>query len=374
MADLRNLSLEDVENLAGVGIRPDAEDRSGTFLLENLHTICVTQQTKGLELLPLAEALNKYAWLSERYYWKAVRRDQDEVTARCAAQEDPRGYFVRVERGAKVAFPCQAGLYMSEDGVAQMVHNVVVLEEDAELHIITGCLTGMHVKGGVHMAITEQYIGKNASLISTMLHRWGPDVSVYPRTGTVVAEKGSFVSDYVTLEPPHEIRLSPNTWLEGAGSSAHYRSIVLGKPGSKVVSGGTVYLNGVGSSAELIHRGLGAGGELWQRGLMVGNAPCRAHVDCAGMLLGRATGGFIQAIPGLKASHPEASMSHEASIGRIAPEQVQYLQSRGMTEDQAVSMIIRGFLDTGMEGLGPELDDTIAEIADLAQQGEGSSM
>lgn len=374
MADLRNLSLEDVENLTGVGIRPDAEGRSGTFLLENSHTTCVTQQTEGLELLPIAEALDRYPWLLERYYWKAVERDQDEMTERCAAQEEPRGYFVRVERGAKVTFPCQAGLYMSTDAVEQVVHNVVVLEEDAELHIITGCLTGMHVKGGVHVAITEQYIGKNARLTSTMLHKWSPDVSVYPRMGTIVAEKGSFVSNYVALEPPYEIQLDPNTWLEGDGASARYRSIVLGKPGSKVVSGGTVYLNGVGSSAELLHRGLGAGGELWQQGLMVGNAPSQAHVDCAGMLLGAATGGFIQAVPGLKALHPEASMSHEASIGRIAPEQVQYLQSRGMTEDQAVSMIIRGFLDTGMEGLGPDLDDTIGEIADLAQQGEGSSM
>lgn len=63
-------------------------------------------------------------------------------------------------------------------------------------------------------------------------------------------------------------------------------------------------------------------------------------------------------------------MSHEASIGKIAPEQVEYLQARGMEEREAISMIIRGFLDADIAGLGSELDDRIAEIAKLAGHGE----
>jgi Fe-S cluster assembly scaffold protein SufB len=63
-------------------------------------------------------------------------------------------------------------------------------------------------------------------------------------------------------------------------------------------------------------------------------------------------------------------MSHEASIGKIAPEQIQYLQARGIEEREAISMIIRGFLDADIEGLGPELDDRITEIVELAGHGE----
>jgi Fe-S cluster assembly scaffold protein SufB len=80
--------------------------------------------------------------------------------------------------------------------------------------------------------------------------------------------------------------------------------------------------------------------------------------------------GFIESIPGLRSLHPEARMSHEASIGKIAPRQVEYLMSRGMEEREAISMIIRGFLDADIEGLGPELDARIAEIAELAGHGE----
>jgi hypothetical protein len=88
------------------------------------------------------------------------------------------------------------------------------------------------------------------------------------------------------------------------------------------------------------------------------------------MLLDPGDGGLILSIPGLKALHPEARLSHEASIGKIAPEQVEYLQARGMEEREAISMIIRGFLDADIEGLGPELDARIAEVAELAGHGE----
>jgi len=88
------------------------------------------------------------------------------------------------------------------------------------------------------------------------------------------------------------------------------------------------------------------------------------------MVLDAGEDGFIEAVPGLRSLHPEARMSHEASIGKIAPEQVAYLQSRGMSEREAISMIIRGFLGEEIVGLSPELDARVAEIAEVAGHGE----
>ncbi len=140
----------------------------------------------------------------------------------------------------------------------------------------------------------------------------------------------------------------------------------------RLTSAATYTLNGANSSAELAHRAVCTGGRIYQRGLLIGKAPgCRAHVDCAGMVLSAGEDGFIEAVPGLRALHPEARMSHEASIGKIAPEQVAYLQSRGMSEREAISLIIRGFLGEEIVGLSPELDARIAEIAELAGHGEG---
>ncbi|MCK4581289.1 MAG: SufD family Fe-S cluster assembly protein, partial [Dehalococcoidia bacterium] len=250
------------------------------------------------------------------------------------------------------------------------VHNVVILEEDAELHLITGCAAGPGVEIGAHFGVSEQYIGKNARLTSTMVHNWGPKMVVRPRSGTIVEEGGTFVSNYVLLRPARSIQSNPRTWLNGKGASAKYLTIALGSQGSTIDTGGEVYLNAEDTSAELAHRALCTGGRIYQQGLLIGNAPCRAHVDCAGMVLRAEEEGFIQSIPGLRALHPEARMSHEASIGKIAPEQIEYLQSRGMEEHETISLIIRGFLGAEIVGLSPELDARIAEIARLAGHGE----
>lgn len=360
----------DAEALAGVGVFVEGDKRSGTYILRDFQPVCALTETEGLELLPIAVALQRYDWLQEEYYWKAVPADLDEVTARVASQPEPQGVFIHVTKGCKVRVPCQSALYMASGGIAQTVHNVIILEEDAELELITGCVTGHGVSRGVHWAVTESYIGNNATLTSTMVHSWGPEIEVRPRAATIVEEGGTFVSNYISLRPAASIQSNPKTWLNGKGASAKYRTIILGSKGSIIDIGGEVYMNANGTSAELAHRGVSTGGRIYQRGLMVGNARCRAHIDCAGMLLDPGDEGLIQSIPGLKALHPEARLSHEASIGKIAPEQVEYLQARGLEEREAISLIIRGFLEADIEGLGPELDARIAEIAELAGHGE----
>lgn len=360
----------DAEVMASVGVHVKGESRSGTYILRDFHPLCLLARSDDFELLPIADALEKYDWLRERYYWKAVPAVLDRYTAQCASVPAPQGYFIRLKKGVKVSFPIQAGLYIARGGIAQTVHNIVILEDGAELHLITGCATRYGVGSAAHLGVSEHYVGRNASLTSTMVHSWGPQVEVRPRSGTIVEAGGTFVSNYVSLRPARSIQSNPRTWLNGENALAKYLTIILGSRGSTIDTGGEVYLNGGDTSAELAYRALCTGGRIYQRGLLIGNARCRAHVDCAGMVLEAGEDGFIEAVPGLRSLHPEARMSHEASIGKIALEQVAYLQSRGMEEREAISLIIRGFLDADIEGLSPELEARIAEIAEIAGHGE----
>lgn len=364
------LREEDAVELANVGVLTDRNRRSGTFLLRDVLPLCCYSSADGMELLSIDAALQRYDWLREKYFWKAVRPDLDEVTLQCHSESIPRGFFIRVRKNVKIAVPTQAGLFVAHSNVTQNVHNIVILEDDSELKLISGCLTLRGVSTGSHFAVSEMYLGRNAKLTNTMLHRWGPKVRVRPRSGTIVGAGGQYMSNYVSLQPAKSIESNALTWLNGSGASAKYLTIILGSDGTTIDTGGEVYLNADDTSAELVHRGVCTGGHIFQKGLLVGNARCRAHVDCAGMVLDTKNSGFIESIPGLRGMHPEARMSHEASIGKIAPEQVEYLQARGMEEREAISMIIRGFLDTNIAGLGPELDARIAEIAELAGHGE----
>ncbi len=365
------IGREDAETLAGAGIILNDSSRSGTMVVRDHQLVCLTYDSDKFEMLPISAALERYDWLREKYYFKAVPADCDEAVKSCAAQKKPLGFFVHVKKGADVTLPCQAAMYMASENVAQLVHNIVVLEDDSHLELITGCMTHHGVNTGLHLAVEEHYIGKNARFVSTMIHSWGSDIMVYPRTGTIVEENGRYESNYISLRAAKQVMSDPQTYLNGKGASAKYLTIVLGAPGSVIDTQGKVYLNAEDTSAELAHRGVCTGGAMHQGGLLIGNAPCKAHVDCAGMLLDSTGEGFIESVPGLRSHHPDARMSHEASIGKIAPEQVEYLMSRGMDEREAISLLIRGFLGADIEGLGAELDAQIAEIAEVAGHGEG---
>jgi len=361
---------EDTDTLAEVGVLLGSRNRSATMVVRDHQPICLINNNQGFEMLPISIALKRYDWLEQKYSFKAVPYDFDEVTEKCAAQQNPLGFFIHVKKGAKVTLPCQTAMYMASRNLTQAVHNIVILDEDSELELITGCMTSHSVNDGLHLAVEEYYIGKNAKLVSTMVHSWGNEVMVYPCTGAIVEENGRYESNYISLRAAKQVKSNPQTYLNGKGASAKYLTVVLGTPGSVIDTAGNVYLNAEDTGAELLHRGVCTGGIMHQGGLLIANAPCKGHVDCAGMLLDTAGEGFIESIPGLKSHHPDARLSHEASIGKLSPDQVEYLMSRGMEELEAISMLIRGFLGTDIEGLGTELDAQIAEIAEIAGHGE----
>ena len=358
-------------NLKQVGVLFEQEQRSGTYILQDHHAKCSYSMVDGLEVLPIVDALQTIPEFREQYYWNLIQPDEDQITQTIAAQEEPQGFFLRVKAGKKVSYPYQAALYLASANVAQCIHNVVVLEEGAELELITGCLTHPQVESGVHFAVTETYIGKSAKLTNIMVHSWSQGVIVRPRAATTVGEDGVFISQYASLKTGADIVSNPSTYLNGKNASANFLSIILAEKGSKVSTGAMVYLNAEGTTAELKHRGVTTGGAVHQGGLMIGNADCKAHVDCSGMVMDPSGSGYIESIPGVRANHRDAKLSHEASIGKIAPEQVEYLMSRGFLEHEAISLIIRGFLGGEMPWLGEELNAAIQSIADIAAQGEG---
>jgi Fe-S cluster assembly scaffold protein SufB len=369
VGDELHLETSDSTSLAEVGVLfHTGQPRSGTFMVRDLHAVCAYSEVPGLEVLPIATALAQYPWLREQYSWNLISPEEDEIT-RQVAEAAPEGFFLRVRAGEKISLPYQTALYMASANIAQRIHNIVIVEDGAALELITGCLTHQGVQRGLHLAVSEFYVGEGSVLTNTMVHSWGAEVTVRPRAATRVGRNGVFNSNYVSLRTGADIVSNPLTLLVGEGASANFMSVILAEKGSRVNTGSRVELNATGTSAELKHRGVSTGGQIIQGGLMIGNAACRAHVDCSGMLISHDGGAFIESIPGVRSNHRDAQLSHEASIGKIAPEQVEYLMSRGFTESEAVSMIIRGFLDAGISGLGAELDAAIQHIAEVAAQG-----
>lgn len=351
-----------------VGVNIDGDNRSATMVIQDDSPVYLKNESNKMELMPIIKAFEKYPDLRDSYYFNAV--SNEELKHMESNGENINGYFLRVHKNSKVKLPCQIALYMGCENSTQKLHNIVIVEEGAELELITGCLTNPLIESGEHFSVDEYYVKKNAVFVNTMVHSWGKDVIVKPISATVVEDGGHYEHRYVVLRSPKKSVSNPVTYLNGDCSTAKFFSVILGSEDSEIEVGGDVYLRGKNSGAELVHRGISNGGKIFQKGMLVGDNLSRAHVDCGGVLMGNVSEGIIESIPGLKANHKDALMSHEASIGRISPEQVEYLMSRGMEEKEALALLIRGFVGNEIKGLGNGLDERIAAMSTLSGHGE----
>jgi len=310
-------------------------------------------------MLPIGEALAKYAWLRELSF-SLVDPEGDAFVREVAQQDAPLGYFIRVRAGEKVMMPVQTCYLINSTGFSQYTHNIVIAEEGAELHLISGCAINAHIAEGRHLGVTEYFIRAGALVTSTMIHSWGDRVEVYPHSAAHVGENARFVSSYVALSKVKTLKMDPVAHIEAGGLGEFY-SVIFARHRSHFDVGSTAVLNGEGATAQIVSRAVCDGGEVYTRGRIVGkHAGGKGSMACNGLLLGDE--GFIHAIPELRGEDPRLELSHEASVGMISREELAYLMASGIEEERARSLIIEGFLDLHIPLLPPYLQAQINRI------------
>ena len=358
---LQQIESTDAKQFLDVGIDIDENARIGTFIQKDKSVIhCKTRQD-GVEVMSISQAREKHAWLSD-YMWKNISPDTDKFILQ-AKKISHEGYFIHALAGVKAKDPIQSCLYLAKEGFSQNVHNVVVAEQGSELHIITGCATAPHLISGLHIGVSEFYVKRGAKLTFTMIHDWGKKINVRPRTVIRVEEGGTIISNYISLKPVGSLQMFPTTYLNGKGAVARFNSILVAGPGSFLDVGSRVVLNAPDTRAEIISRAISSGGSIIARGELVGKVSgIKAHLECHGLILNE---GLMQAIPELSGYVPGVEMSHEAAVGKIDQQEIEYLMARGLDEEEAISTIVRGFLNVDIEGLPTDLkkklDETISE-------------
>ena len=365
MEDLCELGAGEREAMESAGLNISGDGRSGSYVMMDKSIIHCNIVQPGVEVMDIGDALKRSKELKE-YVWQAVSPDTDKYTAHTYLQPIS-GYFIHVLPGTKALYPVQACLYMGHDKMAQYVHNVIIAEEGAELDIITGCTTGPKLHSGLHVGVSEFYIKGGAKVTFTMIHNWAEDVIVRPRTGAVIEESGTFISNYVSMKKVRSTQMYPVAYLKGEGATARFSSILVAPPGSDLDVGAKVLLQAKGARAEVISRAISTGGIIRARGYLIGEVPdVKAHLECRGLLL--TDKGLIHAIPELEGQKEGVDLSHEAAVGKIAQEEIEYLMARGLSEDEATAIIVRGFLNVEIKGLPPALRVEIDRAIDESEK------
>ncbi len=359
------------DTLLKVGVDPGEKERSGSFIQVDQSGVVSTSFSESVEIMGMNVALDKYGWIKD-YMWKAVAPDTDKYTAQTAireSEEGSSGYFIRSLPGSKEVFPLQACMFIGDEKVMQTAHNIIIAEENSEIHIITGCATGEDVSSALHVGVSEFYLKPGSKITFTMVHNWAEQVDVRPRTGVMVGDDSTYISNYILTSPVRSIQSYPTAYCSGKNSKVLFQSILGGQKDSVLDMGSRVILEGEGSSTEMISRAVTQDqSQIYARGHLAGRTQnVKGHLECHGLVL--SDDSMMYAVPELEGSATELEMSHEAAVGKIAEEEVQYLTSRGLTEEEAASMIVRGFLSMDITGLPQELADETKRMLDMSLKG-----
>lgn len=261
------------------------------------------------------------------------------------SKEDGSGIDIKILPGTKnesVHIP----VVLSQSGLKELVYNDFYIGEDAEVVIVAGC--GIHNSGSMdseHDGIHRFYVGRNAKVRYVEKHYGAGDGDgkriLNPGTEVYMEAGSSMEMEMVQIKGVDSTeRVTRASLAENARLVVRERLMTHGN--QSAVSEYEVKLNGMGASADVVSRSV-AKDKSYQKfdSRIIGNAPCSGHTECDAIIMGDAR---ILAIPQLEANNIDASLIHEAAIGKIAGEQIIKLRTLGLTEEQAEEQIINGFL------------------------------
>lgn len=260
-------------------------------------------------------------------------------------KDDNTGIDIYIKPGTKKE-SLHMPVLLSQTGLSEIVYNDFHIGEGADITIVAGC--GIHNGGDAasrHDGIHSFFIGKNAKVKYVEKHYGSGDGNgeriMNPQT-IINMESGSyFEMDTVQIKGVDSTeRVTKAELADDAKLIIKEKIMTHGKQFAKTDF--VVDLNGTGSVADVVSRSV-AKGESRQTFLSTinGNAECMGHTECDAILMDN---GSVSAVPALTANHLEASLIHEAAIGKIAGEQIVKLMTLGLTEEEAESQIVNGFL------------------------------
>jgi len=248
---------------------------------------------KGVILLPSPEAYEKMEWTREHFGQKPVE-----------------GYFIWVKK--QVSYPISTCIAISSPEVYQKPRNLVIVEKGVKAEVYSICNAVKPNLSGKHVGYSKIILRENSTLKIRHFHKWGRTDEVSSVLDFLLEKGATAFSFYKSLAPPEKLTVENRTVLD-AYSSANFEKSVLAKNG-EVKLYDSIFLNGEKSSGIVKLR----------------------------MVSGENSS--IDSIPELLNSNKNAVLTHEASIGKVSEEELNYLRSRGLTEDEAINLIVTGFL------------------------------
>jgi Fe-S cluster assembly protein SufB len=325
-------------------------------------------EKKGVIFLDMDTAVQKYPEIIREYFMKCVPINDNKFSALHASVWSG-GVFVYVPKNAVVELPLQSYFRMNVEREGQFEHTIIIADEGSKVHFVEGCSAPKYTAASLHSAVVEIYVKENASVKYTTVQNWSKNVYNL-NTKRAIVEKNGFMQWVGGSIGAKTSILYPASVLVGENAKASHLSITLAGKNTVKEGGAKVIHNAKNTSSKIIAKSISIGGETAYRGIVRINKGAEnsfSSIKCDGLVIGKGSKAYT--FPHMEVFEKKSSISHEAKIGKINPEELFYLQTRGLNEKEATSLAVLGFLDEIMKEIPMEYALEFNKLIELEIEG-----
>ncbi len=350
------------KSLAGVGAQYDSE--------VVYHNVKDEVAERGVVYTDIESALHgEYADMIREHFMRLVPPTDHKFAALHGAVWSG-GSFVYVPKGVHLDIPLQSYFRLNAKGAGQFEHTLIIVEDDAYLHFIEGCSAPKYNVANLHAGCVELFIGDRSTLRYSTIENWSKNMYNLNTKRALVGEdakvewvSGSFGS--------HVSYLYPMSVLNGRGARSEFTGVTFAGKGQNLDTGTKIVHNAPDTSSYVNTRSISKdGGISTFRSSVIINANAKGSksaVSCESLMVDDLS--RSDTIPAMDIRTADADVGHEAKIGRISDETVFYLMSRGLSEEDARALIVRGFADNVSKELPLEYAVEMNNLISLEMKG-----
>lgn len=347
--------------LSGVSTQYDSE-----VVYENM---IAEVEEKGVVFMDTDRALREYPELFKKYFSKIVPASDNKFAALNSAVWSG-GSFIYVPKGVKLDMPLQAYFRINTQDIGQFERTLIIVDEGADVHYVEGCTAPVHATDSLHAAVVEIFVHDDAKCRYSTIQNWSGNVLNLVTKRAKIDKRAHMewidgnIGSKITMKYPAIV-------LAGEGAKGTCVSVAIAGNGKHIDAGAKMIHLAPNTSSEIISKSIAhSGGNATYRGIiehMPKAVNSKSSVECDTIIIDETS--KSDTIPFNIVKNDSSTIAHEATVSKINDEQLFYLMSRGISEEEATQIIIMGFIDEFAKELPMEYAVELNRLINLEMEG-----
>ncbi|WCO65807.1 Fe-S cluster assembly protein SufB [Iamia majanohamensis] len=324
---------------------------------------------QGVVFCDMDTALREYPELVKEHFGTVIPKNDNKFASLNSAVWSG-GSFIYVPPGVEVAMPLQAYFRINAENMGQFERTLIIADEGSKVHYIEGCSAPTYTSDSLHSAVVEIVVKESARVTYTTIQNWSSNVFNLVTKRAKVEAEGHM--EWIDGNIGSRLTMKyPAVWLVGPKATGEVLSVAYAGAGQHQDTGAKMVHAAPETTSKIVSKSISShGGRTSYRGLVRVEDDaygCKSHVQCDALILDPES--VSDTYPYMEVGSQDARIGHEATVSRVADEQLFYLMSRGLTEEQAMGMVVNGFIEPVTRTLPMEYAVEWSRLIELQMEG-----